>query len=112
VSSADELLAAADRVAAEFPFAASTLRALAVPRQASDPRSLRRIILRQMWRRHYFGTARTAAARLLSAAWASWEPGEEPELPGTLGEGFARLARLGAAPLRWRQIADDLDPTL
>lgn len=110
LTAAGELRAAADHIEAAFPRAAEVLRALALP--SPDPRSIRRVVLRQLWRRHFFGVARTTAARLLAAAWAEWEPHDEAELPGTLGEGFARLARLGVAPLQWRQIADDLDPTL
>lgn len=111
-AAADELLAAADRVDADFPRAAAWLRALAVPMDASDPRSVRRLVLRQLWRRHYGGVARTTAARLLAAAWRGWAPDEEVEMPGTMSDGFARLARLGVAPLGWRQIADDLDADL
>jgi hypothetical protein len=106
----DELRAAADRVAAEFPTAAALLRAFAAP--TPDPRAIRRLVLRQLWRRHCPGAARTTAARLLAAAWRAWAPDDGTDLPDTLGAGFARLSRLGVAPLAWRQIADDLDAGL
>ncbi|KLK90302.1 hypothetical protein AA309_26595 [Microvirga vignae] len=108
----DQLLKAAELVAGHHPDVAALLRDLAEPTTPPDPVGLRKRVLRRIWRIHLAGMPRTAAARVIAAAWASYEPTEAQPVPGTQAADFDRLSRAGVRPLAWRQIADALDEML
>lgn len=70
----------------------------------------RRRLLREAWRSSFPTVPRTRAARLLEAAWGAWQAGEveDPHLAGI----FDNLNKIGARPLKERQINEDLDEDL
>jgi hypothetical protein len=110
----DQLRRCAAAVAADYPDVASLLIQLAsLPPPPSDPRiTIRRRILRAVWRVHFSDRARTPAASAIASAWAAWAlhgPTETPPIPGSLSDQFGRLHRHGVRPLRARQIGNDLD---
>jgi hypothetical protein len=106
----DALLDAAEALEGPHPDVAALLRDLAKPEALPESRGLRKRILRRLWRVCYPFAARTAAARLIASAWASFTPTQAPPIPDSKEELFDRLHRAGARPLAWRQIADELDP--
>lgn len=75
-------------------------------------RLLRKRLMRRLAFEHYRDEARTAAAKLIAAAWALHRGDGGEALPGTPSEFFDRLAREGVSPAGWRTIADDLDSAL
>jgi hypothetical protein len=109
---AAELVAAAAMVASTHARAAARLLAMAAPVERPDPLRLRRLVLRRLWRDHLLGLSRTSAARVLAAAWASWQPGDGGEAPGSMGDGFCRLHRVGIRPRSAWTLIKDLDPSL
>jgi hypothetical protein len=110
----DQLRRCAAAVAADHPDVAALLIRLASPPPLpSDPRiTIRRRILRAVWRVHFSDRARTRAASAIASAWAAWAtygPTETPPVPGSMADAFERLRRHGIRPLKARQIVDDLD---
>lgn len=111
----DELLAAADALDAlteAHAGAAPELRMLAIQVMDPDPRQVRRMILRRIWRTHHRWITRTAAARLIAAEWRAWADNRNDDLPDTIGDPFSRLGRAGIGPVAYRTILDDLDESL
>lgn len=110
-----EIEAAADFIADRWPAVAAQLRRLAAPIETPDPFKLRRMVLRRVWRQHYPGETRTAAARQMATAWHDWTArgcGAGAPLPGTLEAEFYRLDSVGIGPVSRRTIINDLDPSL
>jgi hypothetical protein len=77
----------------------------------ADPRRPRKLLLRWLKRDHYGDLSRYNAAKVISQEWASRRPTGDP-LPGTADAIYHRLDAAGYRPLTWRQIHDDLGPTL
>lgn len=69
--------------------------------KAYDPRSFRAQELARIWRLHYAGQARSAAAKAIARDWAAVQRGE-PEL----SDRFYELSKGGARPLSWRALTD------
>ena len=97
---------AARYLEAEHGDVAAFLRGLAAADGDARSRMARKAALRRIWRTRYFGTARTAAARLIAIEWQAVAAGHD--VPAEIAEAYADLA--GMRPLAWRAIADDLDP--
>jgi hypothetical protein len=96
----------------EVGFALSVLRLLDDGSEG-DPKDRRARLLARLYERHYrakYAGAYTVAARVMAERWASFEQSGRTALPDTEGEIFERLRALGAKPLKWRQIAEDIRP--
>jgi hypothetical protein len=83
-----------------------------MPANPPDRIALRKAILRRIWRNHYPGMPRSAAARAIEIEWKEHIPGTRDREPNALEAGLDDLARLLIRPLAWRQLADDLDASL
>ena len=93
---------------AEHNDVAKFLRALAAADGDARARVARKAALRAIWRTRYFGTARTAAARLIAVEWQAVAAGHD--VPADVAEAYADLA--GIRPISPRAIVDDLDPSM
>ena len=112
MTGSDELLAAAAEIADRWPGPAAQLRRLAAPVENPDPIRARRMVLQRIWRTHHSGMTKPAAARLIAAEWSAWSDDRGDDLPGDLGDDFAKLERAGIGRVSHRTIVDDLDASV
>lgn len=103
----DEMRDAAEILARAGSPVAPLLASMADPLTSAEALRLRREALRTVWRVGFLYATRTAAARLIAAAWRAYRLGQpcRPEI----AVHFAAMERAGVAPLHWRTIAEDLD---